>query len=369
MTHEQARKLLGGYATNSLTEAERKALFEAALDDQELFDALQQEEALKELLADPISRNQVQQALAQPTVPGATSAAWWSRSWVWGGLTGAVAAAVMIVAVIRSNEAPKELARVQQAPQMSAQDSTSDIPTPAEPKMKQSEPAPRKALRAARVDQPTNGRTSTGAVSNAVMLQAPSASAAPPSPPPPPQETPTFGQQSQQGRQQGGIQGQIAAPQAQSFREELRARDGERPQAATTATAVGGLAGAARFKADYKGPLLQYSLVKRDTTGTDSALPASARPQPGDAIRLSVLPGVAGYLSLYQLDSSGDWTRLFPAAEQGLLVAANARQTIPDSPIIVTNAEQKLRLMLVPVAAQPAASAPLVVDITIAPNK
>jgi hypothetical protein len=84
---------------------------------------------------------------------------------------------------------------------------------------------------------------------------------------------------------------------------------------------------------------------------------------------LSVLPGVAGYLSLYQLDSSGDWTRLFPAAEQGLLVAANARQTIPDSPIIVTNAEQKLRLMLVPVAAQPAASAPLVVDFTIAPNK
>ena len=36
MTSEQARKLLGGYATNSLTEAERKALFDAALDDQEL---------------------------------------------------------------------------------------------------------------------------------------------------------------------------------------------------------------------------------------------------------------------------------------------------------------------------------------------
>jgi hypothetical protein len=369
MNHEQARKLLGGYATNSLTEAERKALFEAALDDQELFDALQQEEALKELLADPISRNQVQQALAQPPAPGATGTAWWSRSWVWGGLTGAVAAAVIIVAVTRSNETPKEMARVQSAPQMSAQDSTSAIPAQAEPRSKQLESAPRKALRASRVDEPTNGRTSTGAVTNAVTLQAPAAIAAASPAPPPPQETPTFGQQAQQGRQQGGIQGQIAAPQVQSFREDLRARDGERPQAATTASAVGGLAGAARFKADYKGPLLQYSLVKRDTTGTDSALPAGAQPQPGDAIRLTVLPGVAGYLSLYQLDPSGDWKRLFPATEQGLLVSGNARRSIPDAPIIVTSADQKLRLMLVPITAQPAAPAPLVMDITIGLNK
>jgi hypothetical protein len=365
MSNEQARKLLGGYATNSLTEAERKALFEAALDDQELFDALQQEEALKELLADPVSRNQVQQALAQAPAAGR---AWWFRGWVWGGMAGAVAATVMIVAVIRSNETPKEIARVQQAPQMSDQDSISAIPAPAEPKLKQPEPAAPKALRAARVDQPTNGRMSTGAVSNAVTLQAPAA-AAPPAPPPPPPEAPTFGQQAQQGRQQGGIQGQIGAPQVQSFREDQRDRDGERLQAATTASAVGGLAGVARFKADYKGPLLQFTLVKRDTTGTDSALPASARPQPGDAIRLTVSPGIAGYLSLYQLDPSGNWKRLFPAAEQGLLVSANARQTIPDSPIIVTTAEQKLRLMLVPVAAQQAAPAPLVVDITIGPNK
>ena len=156
MSNEQARKLLGGYATNSLTEAERKALFEAALDDQELFDALQQEEALKELLADPVSQNQVQQALAQAPASGA---AWWSRSWVWGGLAGAVAAAVMIVAVIRSNEPPKEMARVQRAPQVSAQDSTSAIPAQAEPRLKPPEPAPPRVQRAARVDQPTNGRT------------------------------------------------------------------------------------------------------------------------------------------------------------------------------------------------------------------
>lgn len=366
MRNEQARKLLGGYATNSLTEAERNALFEAALDDQELFDALQQEEALKELLADPISRNQVQQALAQAPASGKS---WWSRGWVWGGMAGAVAAGVMIVAVIRSNEAPKEMARVQRAPQVSAQDSTSAIPTPGEPRSKQPEPAPRRALRAARVDQPTNGRMSNDTVSNAVTLQAPAASAPTAPPPPPPQQAPTFVQQGQAGRSQGAIQGQIAASQAQSFRQEQFARDGERPQVAKTASALGGLAGAAGLVANYNGPLLQYSFLKRDTTGADSVLPAGAPPQPGDAIRVSVLPGVAGYLSLYQLDASGDWKRLFPADEQGLLVAVNARQTIPDAPIIVTTAEQKLRLMLVPVAGQQAAPAPLVVDIAIGPSK
>src|SRR5262249_19101936 len=66
MTNDEIRKLLGGYATNTLTEAERKSLFEAALENQEVFDALQEEQALKELLADPVSRVQVRQALEKP---------------------------------------------------------------------------------------------------------------------------------------------------------------------------------------------------------------------------------------------------------------------------------------------------------------
>ena len=60
MTKDEIRQLLAGFATNTLTETERRTLFEAALDDQELFDALQQEQALKDLLADPGSRAQIQ---------------------------------------------------------------------------------------------------------------------------------------------------------------------------------------------------------------------------------------------------------------------------------------------------------------------
>lgn len=56
-------KLLGGYATGTLTEAECDALFGAALHDQALFNALADDQALKELLDDPESRRRLIAAL------------------------------------------------------------------------------------------------------------------------------------------------------------------------------------------------------------------------------------------------------------------------------------------------------------------
>jgi hypothetical protein len=53
MTPQEIEKLLGGYATNTLSSEERTALFDAALGNQTLFDALADEQALKELLDDP----------------------------------------------------------------------------------------------------------------------------------------------------------------------------------------------------------------------------------------------------------------------------------------------------------------------------
>ncbi|MDT3778606.1 hypothetical protein PJI16_13650 [Nitrospira sp. MA-1] len=51
--------LLGGYATNTLTDEEKRKLFKAALNDQVLFDALADEEALKVMLADPESHRRI----------------------------------------------------------------------------------------------------------------------------------------------------------------------------------------------------------------------------------------------------------------------------------------------------------------------
>src|SRR5580700_4750679 len=77
MSREEIRKLLGGYATDTLSEAERRALYEAALEDQELFDELAKEQALREVLQDPSARQQLIEALGPAREPFA------ARMWRW----------------------------------------------------------------------------------------------------------------------------------------------------------------------------------------------------------------------------------------------------------------------------------------------
>lgn len=63
MSREDIARLLGGYATGTLTPEERQALFAAALQDQDLFDELQREQALHDLLREPAARAQLLAAL------------------------------------------------------------------------------------------------------------------------------------------------------------------------------------------------------------------------------------------------------------------------------------------------------------------
>ena len=69
------KHLLPGYATESLGEEERGELLRAALDDQALFDALVEEEGLRELLQDPAARQELLAVLEQPTA--------WERLRAW----------------------------------------------------------------------------------------------------------------------------------------------------------------------------------------------------------------------------------------------------------------------------------------------
>jgi hypothetical protein len=71
MTRDDIQKLLGGYSTGTLTPEEQRALFAAALEDQELFDALAGEQALRDLLRDPTARAHVLAALDDRPEP------WW----------------------------------------------------------------------------------------------------------------------------------------------------------------------------------------------------------------------------------------------------------------------------------------------------
>jgi len=107
--------LLGGYATGTLTAEERAALMQAALQDQALFDALMDEDALRETLADPATRTALLRALAPPV----RSVAWWRNPWPWTGL-GAVAAAVALFVILRPPDAPRPVQMAQNRPAAAA---------------------------------------------------------------------------------------------------------------------------------------------------------------------------------------------------------------------------------------------------------
>src|SRR6185437_1172129 len=101
---DDMRKLLGGYATGTLTDAERKALFEAAMEDQTLFDAIADEGVLKEVLDDPQARASLLEALpAKPQRMVRRIPAW---SWA---AAGSLAATLVIGALLVRTPVPQKL--------------------------------------------------------------------------------------------------------------------------------------------------------------------------------------------------------------------------------------------------------------------
>lgn len=391
MSHEEIRKLLGGYATNTLTEAERKALFDAALEDQDLFNALHQEQALKDLLDDPVSRDQIRRAMDRPA--SAHAVKWW-RWWAWTGAASAVAAAVLIVAVTRSyaperRQHSASLDATQPAAAQPVEKVERDAPR-TEPLKPLATPKPARARvaqdsdalaarRAVREDAAgaRNERKDEPAFAPPPAVSAPTA----PAPPLPPalETAPQVRVESVQSQSRGGdtqAQSQQATSQAVNS-----LRDQKQDQLAPAQFAAGVSGGF------MKSAPVSYSVLKRDASGSYQPLPRNAELQTGDAVRLTVAPATSGYLSLSRQDASGEWNRVFPENGPGLPVSANANYTIPDSAIDVTGADQKLRLTLVPAlnaGADPASrmkaksarlkkestvNASLAVDITIGPKK
>lgn len=90
MNRQDVEKLLGGYASGTLTEEEERALFAAALEDQQLFDALAREQSLRDLLSDPAARATLLSALDERPAP-------WYRRWSKPLVLAAVAALLAIV--------------------------------------------------------------------------------------------------------------------------------------------------------------------------------------------------------------------------------------------------------------------------------
>jgi|GEM_PF-5318795 len=87
-------KMLGGWAAGTLTAEEQRALMEAALENQELFNQLAAEQPLKEALEDPAVRSRIRAA----TEPRRRLFAW---HWGWSAAVGAAAVSVLTFAVCR----------------------------------------------------------------------------------------------------------------------------------------------------------------------------------------------------------------------------------------------------------------------------
>lgn len=100
MSAEEAKKLLGGYATGTLTPEEQQALFAAALEDQDLFDALAGEQALKEAFDDPGTRAELLEAVT------GSRKSWWARWWPVPAGAGALALAALTVTLMVHREQP-----------------------------------------------------------------------------------------------------------------------------------------------------------------------------------------------------------------------------------------------------------------------
>jgi hypothetical protein len=87
---DEVKHLLGGYATGTLTQEENSALMQAALKDQEIFDAMADDETLRRYLAEPSFRQDLLKATAPRTH---------RKRWI-AGLSGLSAAAACLIAAL-----------------------------------------------------------------------------------------------------------------------------------------------------------------------------------------------------------------------------------------------------------------------------
>jgi hypothetical protein len=357
MSREEVQKLLGGYATGTLTPEEQQALFEAALDDQELFDALAKEQPLHDLLRDPAAKAAALAALDAPARGGWLS--WVRRPWV-AGLAMASLAAVGVAVWRSQGTVPSRDSDVvaQVRPQEQSQATSTSAPAePAAPVLK-SAPAPsdlevrkRTAVEAdgnLRQDKQVvslDGLAKTDKAKELKDTNDLNAAAAPSAPPPPPvmaankpaelqravPQQNAFQANGQAGAQaigpspyvnQNMASGQNAqnlvapaVPVQQGFRAEDSRSDALTALGAQSgyagfggASGPGGLgSGEARKKATPSGviggiiaaqPSFRFSVIRSGAREADASTALTA----GEAVKLRIVPSVGGFLYVKEGD-------------------------------------------------------------------
>jgi hypothetical protein len=348
MSPQEIEKLLGGYATDTLTEEERRTLFEAALGNQALFDALADEQALRDVMADPSSRAHLLAALRQErSTPLGWFAAWWRRPSVIAAAA-AVAAGIVTVAVVipRRTAMQKPAAVAMNAPLQQPEPQASQAPAP----KPRSAPAPAaisppRAVTTRHEQPEKTARAAPEARTMHTMSEpdrdVPSATAALPPPPQMPANmiapaASQFTPSPEVQKLQAQLADAVAKPQALSARalyyglQQSGAAGGAQPKIAEEKRQSFGALSMRRAAGPRLTivPGVRYTILRRNPEGAFVEANASTIFVPGDALRVRFETNQAGYLAVME-NHGGQWTpRVGTRTEPGTPVYMPAEGTI-----------------------------------------
>ncbi len=308
MKPDEIKQLLGGYATGTLTPDEQKALFDAALQDQELFDALAREQPLKEVLDHRTTRAELIEVLS----PKPSWRDWLRWRYPIAAAGALAAAAVTIVVLVRIDQH-----RPAQQAMRSAEIADARRPETAVPPPEPAAPAP----------QPRAGQPSTSKKRQVETFNAPVQKAA-------------------EAKVADHIADQIlptpaAVATGEAPANPLRTVAPAIPPPAAAPAAPVTAEAEARFV-----PLEKRQMTPRRVTGgvvggVPSGLGAGAvmarapltpratytvKPLAGGAYQLVVRSPAPGILYLFRRTEKGDWETLIPG---GLSTRSNAETTTP----------------------------------------
>lgn len=343
MTPDNPEKLLGGYAAGNLTPEERARLFEAALEDQTLFDALMEEEPLREVLADPVGKARLRRSLASTGETACRTTAWFRRPLAWS-LAGGFAAAVFVsgfVAWRMANDVP--MARPLEMAKASRPSPLVESPPAAPPA------ASKPARLAARAFAPPAEKER--------------AESAPPLPEPPvvAQAQPAAPANVIREDDLRAVQREQSVASGFASSDAARSEDGSRrmgdaapagggrtvPRREKSAAAAPGFG--VRSAMTLTPPPLRHIVMRRDAAGAWQPL-AGAPLSTGDALRLRIVSARSGELQVRVRDVEGVWR---PLLAPGVRIDAGKPRTVPDTGEIVLEGEQQVSITVTPDDAGP----------------
>jgi hypothetical protein len=340
MPQKDIEKLLGGYATDTLTEQERKDLFAAALRDQTLFNALADEHALKEVLDDPRARRLLIDALKKNTTQRywlENFLAWLRRPSSWA-LAGSVAVALLAITFV--------LRLSGQLPQLPM---TADSNAPAPPSSpKVTEPLSTTQLETRRAEDALSAAKRDGDDGSGERARSPSGrqekaiaktptapmnkEVAPKKPGSAPAGPPLNEQQALRGTAEESA---AESPTRESFTSAAEPKMSEVAKSDEGTLEAGAQApprralGKAREEVTRSAPMaraarpkdmmskagpsmFRYSIMKKEVAGHYSEAQPTTIFQHGDQVRLAIEPDDTGYLYVFAQDVAGNSKVIFP---------------------------------------------------------